>query len=528
MSIWEILAIEPTDDLKKIKRAYSSKLKVHRPDSDPAGYQTLREAFDEAKRLVKQGLVDLPLSGNSELEMLNETESDSPPMLDVVEDVQPRTEIESEGESESDGDDMLVSEINEREDENPDVAHSKMSDRVFALVQEIHELVRDGKEIEGVALFREHLKLDELVPVDYSKGYELQVLEYLNWWCEKRVEDAESWLPLGFMRQLINHYQWHTSSLNALSKYPALEQLYDTIHQNSGLGLLQRVRDKQVDANQFEVSSSDRLLGPYRPTFFAFISVSSARKMATFNLLNRIEEMNDSSFDFELNTETVKWWLDARQRFLFEIWMLLVGLFFGAALLGFITDVLEAKAEVSTALLNPLVTAGLYAVCVAVSSYLVFKLFQLIYYLRVLLTKKISRYSGALQELIVGAVCMVIVVAAEIVRIDAPYLASVTGFVSVFVLTYFYRYRAFWMFAACLFMYGGFQMDREENSTSPVNLEFIVPVLLANTLLFWGYLDFKAKQRERKYQIEDMSAEMVSGVCFLVVLTTFAYSLIAL
>lgn len=49
MNSWQVLGIEPTSDEALIRRAYARLLKKHRPDSDPQGYQRLREAFEEAK-----------------------------------------------------------------------------------------------------------------------------------------------------------------------------------------------------------------------------------------------------------------------------------------------------------------------------------------------------------------------------------------------------------------------------------------------------------------------------------------------
>lgn len=51
--MWDILEIEATQDIKSIKKAYAKKLKQYHPEDDPAGYQQLREAYDEATRYAK-------------------------------------------------------------------------------------------------------------------------------------------------------------------------------------------------------------------------------------------------------------------------------------------------------------------------------------------------------------------------------------------------------------------------------------------------------------------------------------------
>ena len=47
-NIWERLGVEPTHDLRAIKRAYAQRLKEIRPDEDALAFQALREARDEA------------------------------------------------------------------------------------------------------------------------------------------------------------------------------------------------------------------------------------------------------------------------------------------------------------------------------------------------------------------------------------------------------------------------------------------------------------------------------------------------
>lgn len=53
VSIWRLLGIESTTDVRAIKRAYAGKLKQTHPEDDPEEYQRLREAYDRAIKVAK-------------------------------------------------------------------------------------------------------------------------------------------------------------------------------------------------------------------------------------------------------------------------------------------------------------------------------------------------------------------------------------------------------------------------------------------------------------------------------------------
>ncbi|MDR6715047.1 hypothetical protein J2W83_004685 [Pseudomonas hunanensis] len=54
MSCWIRLGLEPTQDLNTIRQAYRGLLPSHHPETDPQGFQALREAYEEALRLARE------------------------------------------------------------------------------------------------------------------------------------------------------------------------------------------------------------------------------------------------------------------------------------------------------------------------------------------------------------------------------------------------------------------------------------------------------------------------------------------
>lgn len=75
MNIWDILEISSDVSISEVKRAYAKKLKQHRPEEDPEGFQRLKAAYDIALEQIKgrteprqetsgfQGFTDEALTG---------------------------------------------------------------------------------------------------------------------------------------------------------------------------------------------------------------------------------------------------------------------------------------------------------------------------------------------------------------------------------------------------------------------------------------------------------------------------------
>lgn len=66
MSCWIKLGIDPTTDETLIRNAYRARLPEHHPETDPEGFQALRQAYESALRLVRDNEQELEASQESE------------------------------------------------------------------------------------------------------------------------------------------------------------------------------------------------------------------------------------------------------------------------------------------------------------------------------------------------------------------------------------------------------------------------------------------------------------------------------
>lgn len=95
MSIWNILSMEPTTNIKDVKRAYAKLLKQNHPEENPQGYQRLREAYSAALDFIK---------GQTEKAAFNPNATTKNPPVELSE--IPMDLMDSDEEAESNGVDV--------------------------------------------------------------------------------------------------------------------------------------------------------------------------------------------------------------------------------------------------------------------------------------------------------------------------------------------------------------------------------------------------------------------------------------
>lgn len=217
MSCWEILEITPTADERAIRRTYAKKLKVTRPDEDPEGYQTLREALEEALQLA-------PYYQETAQEEFSPFEEQAPESdLEVAKSEEsavnfsnefsdePQKEIQPyvpEAEQEKHEYQFEIQENHETEYSEPDYSEAD------ALLSEIFHLVNnEGEEALKTEWERLHFKLTQLP---------LEQTDYITWQAWRLFQDLKIDNPFVWA-QWAGYFNWHNDY--QFAQYCDLDQL---------------------------------------------------------------------------------------------------------------------------------------------------------------------------------------------------------------------------------------------------------------------------------------------------------------
>lgn len=230
-----MLGIEPTKDIRLIKRAYAAKLKVYHPEEDPQGYQALREAYDwaveQSKRIELTETIDtieteetiIPRNSFSgafdEWEMdEEENEEDQVDQADQADQVDEIDEVDDESVL------SIPLVINESDDEDQDHGENVDEDSLKDLLTTPPRLVYDLNLVapdpqEHVSMFMEKVeKLYADFPKRMNESYWLELLQDSVMWdisvSEGLYEEVSEFfedhhfLPLEIWKILNQSFNW--------------------------------------------------------------------------------------------------------------------------------------------------------------------------------------------------------------------------------------------------------------------------------------------------------------------------------
>ncbi|AJQ92679.1 SEL1-like repeat protein [Gynuella sunshinyii] len=152
MNCWQILGIDPTDNKRDIKRAYSRLLKDNHPEDKPEAFQQLRDAYDQALAMAEFVVDEVE---DEDAPNPDDTDQTAQPMAQPVHDyLEPATEVPDRQlaiDAESARIDQVVADIIKRLDVDSQQAIEFLSQ---ILKEEDFEALDIRYELEGRLLER--------------------------------------------------------------------------------------------------------------------------------------------------------------------------------------------------------------------------------------------------------------------------------------------------------------------------------------------------------------------------------------
>jgi hypothetical protein len=154
-TIWQVLGIAETAEVREIKRAYAAKVKVTSPERDPAGYMKLRDAYEAAKAFAENARY----AAEFEASQRDDSNREADPANEQPEDVAPAAEpvpVDAPPSPQRQVFDELRALLEARKlEESLQKIAAIQADQVFASLDDQHDF------IGMVALLVQHLGIEE-------------------------------------------------------------------------------------------------------------------------------------------------------------------------------------------------------------------------------------------------------------------------------------------------------------------------------------------------------------------------------
>ena len=480
MNPWDVLGIEASRDLKIIKRAYSTQLKQHKPDTDPEGYQRLREAFDFARQWARSEY------------LMESSEEDSFGVMDVALVPLPRSEgLSLVNASSPDAGFEQEKLPNVRIDnENLPPPQTGSSDEVLLnrLLTEIHEALVQQSQAAAFEQFLLCLKQDALVSIDVAGMFEMRMLNYLYYWIEQDQNEDSHTFPLGFMRQVVAHYGWDQHFHSSPLAQETLDAVCDFVLPDSGINVLRRLAGKGGWSDDFSRwMAANILLGKFSPVVSESMCMWQSIRCQIFALLDHIEQRNDGSFEFELNTANVSNWLKRRDSVFLSWWMVWVGILLGIFAFPLSSSLISAG--VIIAVKAPMMT--LIALYVLITVLCVGSIYGLIWVWKMYLGRLLKRLDKLLPvtlEPFTGLTCAGLVFIIEYLSAIEPQARAFLYFCLFLVLPVFYGMRVFIPVVGGLLVGIGYVTGHENGALSDLDLNQVgYPAIVGYSIIYLAF-----------------------------------------
>jgi hypothetical protein len=354
-SCWSVLGVEPTDDKRLIKRAYSTLLKKTKPESDPKGYQLLREAFDQAIKIVKQrsnsaqaletttippdiSMESLPThkqSGFSEQIARPEThkKEDQLEVRDAkTEDIFEQAArqailVEQRGESERLAK-QLLAENNQRE------LKRTQEERIKRTVDEIF----NGLDQTGsIKQFEQLIFSEEFINIHSRRQLDEQCFYVATNWPAK-VE-----FPGVVFKAMAEEFAWFQPEIHNSWDQEKLDYLFNRLRAHENLIALQALAARRAwGKEKSRIHAARILLSKFSKNRFLRITLLGSHYETLKATVNAYRSDVENGFLPELDTPTFTWWVERFKSHYFGMAHLLGGMIVGVVIVAVMFNQLQS------------------------------------------------------------------------------------------------------------------------------------------------------------------------------------------
>ncbi len=232
ISEWSTLGIEPTTDVREIKRAYARKLKQHSPEDSPEEFQKIRESYEyllENLKFINVESVFINSEGDNHFSQTDEILDFEPDEIQVDEVEKPQLEDHS----------RLVEEI--KKNLNKD----KPLNEKYDFLTFSQGLKDEQETVEFLSDFIERVKL---LYADFEKRLDymswIEVLKHDALWDFETRRDISRW----FLKYISEGHFLPKEVMQLLNEYFAWEDEYEEFFEGYYSGFNNYIRE-QIENN---------------------------------------------------------------------------------------------------------------------------------------------------------------------------------------------------------------------------------------------------------------------------------------
>jgi len=331
LNFWNTLGIEPTNNKKAVKSAYAKKLKQHKPEQDPQGFQKIKEAFDQAIQYCKDysdrppPQADFYNEKNNEFEILNDE------IISVTTDLKKTTE-QTLPHTDDDSHDDLIN--HQKIISNVPPKSGRNNIFMENIVSEHDHLFSINDPTQAIKEFLKIINSEQMLNLKARRFFEQQCFHTAIEW-----NDSNSF-PSILFEAIAIEFEWRDHTSNPLFFDDDMEYFCGRLA--AGLEY-QKLVTLANSSTRFNLSSKTRpikvarlLLGRFRPKYFQWLAFTRSNRSQINKVIDLFSQKHSLNLCPEIDTKTFHWWKNKRHFHSYMIYHFLLGSFIAVILFDYL------------------------------------------------------------------------------------------------------------------------------------------------------------------------------------------------